>query len=142
MSHLQKSPSGPRWWPRTCIKWSVGLWRPCPTRPNRRSVNSTYASQDLKPKRVRPKKSWCNDSTQNCYKARWSYMPRLSLPRDNDLCPSNKCTPWHGAAQVYNEQKSLGCTMRAQGHGEDSFGLGRGPHARVTSTQVRDVVIV
>jgi hypothetical protein len=58
------------------------------------------------------------------------------------LCPGGERTPRHDAAQIRDEQGPLGYAVRAQGPGEDQVGLGRGPHARATGTQVKDVAII
>jgi hypothetical protein len=39
MLHLQRSPSGPWWWPRMCIRWSAKLWRPWPMHQNKNNVS-------------------------------------------------------------------------------------------------------
>ncbi len=60
---LWRNLSGPWWWPRTCTRWSTELWRPWLTQWNRRSTSSTCASWASKPRKVRSKRSWCNNST-------------------------------------------------------------------------------
>jgi hypothetical protein len=52
------------------------------------------------------------------------------------LHPGNKRTPWHGVAQVRNEQRLPGRVARVQGPSGDQVGLGQGPHAHTVSAQV------
>jgi hypothetical protein len=54
----------------------------------------------------------------------------------------NRSGPWHGVAQVCNEQGLLGRAMRVQGPSRDQVGPGRRPHTHTASTQVRAMAVV
>jgi hypothetical protein len=55
---------------------------------------------------------------------------------------SGGCTPGHGAAQVCDKRGLPGRVAKALGSNVDQVGLGRGPHAYIIGTQVKDVATI